>query len=67
MVLWFVCVRMCGEADTCLLSICSVLAVLVTQEGAGNVTSALTSFTISELLSKAGGSWRAGVGVGLRH
>ena len=67
MVLWFVCVHMCGEADACLLSICNVLAVLVTQEGAGNVISAFTSFTISELQSKACGSWRGGVGLGLRH
>lgn len=48
MVLWFVCVHMSGESDACLLSICNVRAVLVTQEGVGKVISAFMLFTVSE-------------------
>lgn len=60
MVLWFVCVHMSGEADACLLSICYVPAVLVTQQGVGKVISAFMSFTVRELHIKADGSWWGG-------
>lgn len=70
MVLWFVCVHMSGEADACLLSICSVLAVLVTQEGVGKVISAFMSFTISEGAAQESPwflvGWGSGWGWGIR-
>lgn len=43
-----VCIYLEKQIHICLFSICNVLAVLVTQEGAGKVISAFTSFTISE-------------------